>query len=82
MNPTHARCLQVKSLDLDLKSLPMHSLVTSAFVTYLPMLPEEARANVQKDWIRLLGIQVGSWSHYPMEAVQFPPPRGTYSFPD
>lgn len=48
---------QVKTLEGDLAQLPLHSLMTSAYVTYLPMLPEEARNKVQEDWIKLLGIQ-------------------------
>jgi dynein heavy chain 2 len=47
---------QVSSLESDLQGLPLASLVTSAFVTYLPMLPEEQRASIQKDWSKLLGL--------------------------
>lgn len=47
---------QVQSLDSDLQGLPLASLVTSAFITYLPMMPEEQRASIQKDWTKMLGL--------------------------
>ena len=48
---------QVQTLEGDLQGLPLASLVTSAFVTYLPMLPEEQRASIQRDWSKMLGLQ-------------------------
>ncbi|KAG1663699.1 hypothetical protein FOA52_013267 [Chlamydomonas sp. UWO 241] len=47
----------VKTLDGDLQSLPLNSLLTSAFITYLPLLAEDQRVRIQGDWLRLLGIK-------------------------
>ena len=49
---------QDKSLEVDLAQLPLNSLLTAAFVTYLPLLPEEARHKVQRDWLDYLKLEV------------------------
>ena len=42
----------------DLSHLPLNSLLTAAFITYLPLLPEEARGKVQRDWLAYLKLEV------------------------
>ena len=55
-------------------SLPHNdSLLTAAFITYLPMMPEEARLKVQRDWLSYLRLQV--WEGVPGpsgDCVPFP----------
>jgi hypothetical protein len=59
--PSH---VQVKTLDLDLATLPLNALLTAAFVTYLPAHPEDVRARVAGGWMQHLGLEVGMDDYY------------------
>lgn len=48
--------LQAGSLVRELKVLPLHTLLTAAFITYLPSKPEDARAASMQRWMSFLGV--------------------------
>ena len=48
---------QVASLDVELRALPLNSLLAAGFISYLPSLPEDQRTNILSQWTAYLGVE-------------------------
>ena len=48
---------QVASLDVELRALPLSSLLAAGFISYLPSLPEDQRTNILSQWTAYLGVE-------------------------
>lgn len=56
----YVHVIQVKSLNIEMKSLPASSQLAAAFMTYLPSAPEDVRKNMMQHCMDLSRVK-GDW---------------------